>query len=336
MVRVSYKNVIYSCIGLISVVLIGTFGYWFITEKNYDLFDCFYMTIITITTIGYHEILDFGSYEGARLFTVFLALIGIGLLTYFLSSIAVILIEGHIKETFKRSKMEKRLVKLKDHYIVCGLNKNSEHLVEELISTKRNFILIESDEKVIEDFLKQYPSLYYIQGNGSSDNVLTKAGIAYAKGVFAATDDDNLNLVISLSSKHLNPNVRVLSYCFDRNNMDKIDLAGADKVISPNFIGALRMASEMVRPTVTSFLDTMLRDTDKNLRIEEISISEKHYGETIGTLRRKEFSSVLILALKEKETWLYNPKDDVVIGKDNTLVIMTTPQDRMKMEKAFS
>jgi len=107
-------------------------------------------------------------------------------------------------------------------------------------------------------------------------------------------------------------------------------------VISPNFIGALRMASEMVRPTVTSFLDTMLRDTDKNLRIEEISISEKHYGETIGTLRRKEFSSVLILALKEKDTWLYNPKDDIVIGKDNTLVIMTTPQDRMKMEKAFS
>ena len=105
MVQVSYKNVIYSCIGLVAVVIIGTFGYWFITEKNYELFDCFYMTIITITTIGYHEILDFGSYEGARLFTVFLALIGIGLLTYFLSSIAVILIEGHIKESFKRTKV---------------------------------------------------------------------------------------------------------------------------------------------------------------------------------------------------------------------------------------
>ena len=336
MFKVSYKKLIHASIGLVAVVLIGTFGYWYITAGDYGIFDCFYMTIITITTIGYEEIINFEDYEGARLFTIFVALFGIGLLTYFLTNFAVIFIEGHIKETYKRTKMEKLLTKLKDHYIVCGLGKHSIHLIEELISTKRAFVLIEIDGEVLNKFITEHPSLFYIQGSASNDEVLRKAGILQAKGVFAATGDDNLNLVISLSAKRLNPDVRVLSYCFDKNNMDKIDLAGADKVISPNFIGALRMASEMVRPTVTSFLDVMLRDKDKNLRIEEINISEEHSGKTIGDIRKKEYKDTLILALKDKDNWYYNPKDDVLIGADNTLIVMTTPKDRIKMEKAFS
>ena len=189
---------------------------------------------------------------------------------------------------------------------------------------------------MLNKFITEQPSLFYIQGNASNDGVLTKAGIERAKGVFAATGDDNLNLVISLSAKRLNPDVRVLSYCFDKNNMDKIDLAGADKVISPNFIGALRMASEMVRPTVTSFLDVMLRDKDKNLRIEEINISEEHSGKKLGDIKKKEYKDTLILALKDKDNWYYNPKDDILIGADNTLIVMTTPKDRIKMEKAYS
>lgn len=336
MFNVSYKKLIYATVGLVAVVLTGTFGYWFITEKDYGIFDCFYMTIITITTIGYEEVINFENYEGARLFNIFVALFGIGLLTYFLTNFAVIFIEGHIKETFKRTKMEKSLTKLKDHYIVCGLGKHSVHLVEELISTKRSFVIIEIDEEVLNKFVSEHPTVFYVQGNASSDVVLKKAGIEKAKGVFAATGDDNLNLVISLSAKRLNPDVRVLSYCFDKNNMDKIDLAGADKVISPNFIGALRMASEMVRPTVTSFLDVMLRDKDKNLRIEEIKISEEHSGKTIGDIKKKEFKDTLILALKEKDSWYYNPKDDIVIGTENTLIVMTSPKDRIKMEKTYS
>ena len=336
MFEVSFKRMIYASIGLVAVVLIGTFGYWYITDGDYRIFDCFFMTIITITTIGYEEVIDFEKYEGTRLFTVFVALFGIGLLTYFLTNFAVIFIEGHFKETFKRTKMEKSLTKLKDHYIVCGLGKYSIHLVEELLSTKRAFVLIEIDEEVLNKFITVHTSLFYIQGSASNDEILRKAGIERAKGVFAATNDDNLNLVISLSAKRLNPDVRVLSFCFDKNNMDKIDLAGADKVISPNFIGALRMASEMVRPTVTSFLDVMLRDKDKNLRIEEINISEEHSGKTIGDIKKKEYKDTLILALKEKDNWYYNPKDDVLIGADNTLIVMTTPKDRIKMEKAFS
>lgn len=131
--------------------------------------------------------------------------------------------------------------------------------------------------------------------------------------MFAVSGDDNQNLVISLTAKQLNPNIRVVARCHDLKNIDKLKKVGADAVVSPTFIGGLRMASEMVRPTVVSFLDIMLRDKKKNLRVEEIPVPELFAGKAIADLQLKKYPNTLLLAVRTKDDWIFNPTDDYII-----------------------
>ncbi|RMD86923.1 MAG: TrkA family potassium uptake protein, partial [Calditrichaeota bacterium] len=155
-----------------------------------------------------------------------------------------------------------------------------------------------------------------------------------ARGIFAVTGDDNLNLVIALTAKQLQPEVKLVASCGELQNISKIKKAGADAVISPTYIGALRMASEMLRPTVVSFLDTMLRETDSNLRIEEIPIGCMA-GQTVQSLNLSRFEHTLLLAIKKPQGWLYNPPANYVVQPEEKLICMTTPEDRIKIEKEF-
>jgi voltage-gated potassium channel len=136
---------------------------------------------------------------------------------------------------------------------------------------------------------------------------------------------------LSLTAKQLNPRLRVVARCNDIRNTEKMKKAGADAVVSPGAIGGLRMASEMVRPTVVSFLDTMLRDREKNLRVEELPVPEAFVGRPISALNLKRFSHALLLAVKTGENWVYNPSESCVIDKENTLVFMTTPEGRNEL-----
>ena len=163
--------------------------------------------------------------------------------------------------------------------------------------------------------------------------MLLKAGIKRAKGLFAVTDEDNQNLVICLTARQLNPNLRIVARCNEPKNSEKMSRAGADAVVSPTLIGGLRIASEMIRPTVVSFLDIMLRDREKNLRIEEVTVPTSFTGKTISVLGLKKYRHVLLLAVKTKDDWIYNPPDDYVIGPANTLVVMTDVEGREGLER---
>jgi voltage-gated potassium channel len=155
-----------------------------------------------------------------------------------------------------------------------------------------------------------------------------KAGIEKAKGLFAVTGDDNQNLVVSLTAKQLNPNLRVVARCNEIKNSEKMKKAGADAIVSPTAIGGLRMASEMVRPTVVSFLDIMLRDREKSLRVEELPVPDSFVGKPVSALNLKRHADALLLAVKTGEDWVYNPSENYVITAENTLVFMTTPEGR--------
>lgn len=327
-----YKKFIWSGLTLLAVLSIGTIGYWFIAGKQRAILDCLYMTIITISTIGFSEIIDLSGNVTGRVFTMFIALSGIGMLTYLLSNFTAFVVEGQIKETFRRNKMEKIARNLKHHYIVCGIGPVGHHIVNELHATKRPCIIIELDSNKIA---KNQEALYdqvILEGDATDNNTLFKAGITKATGLFAVTGDDNHNLVISLTAKQLNPNVKVVASCKELNNIEKVRKAGADAVISPTHIGALRMASEMLRPTVVSFLDTMLRDKDKNLRIEEILLPTPVVGEPISFLNLNNYANTLLLAIKTTKDWIYNPPPDYKLKQENTLIVMTTPGERMKLE----
>ncbi len=262
------RNLLIALLALILVLIIGTVGYRIIGGPEHSWMDCFYMTFITISTIGYGEIVDVSHHEYGRLFTVVIAITGIGVLGYVLSTVTALTLENDLNVTWRRKKMQKKIEQMSDHYIVCGVGLVGGNVAHDLELTGRPFVIIDSDTKDMQRYLESHPTQPYLYGDTTDNDVLLAAGILRAKGVFAVAHDDSTNLVISLSAKQLNPNLRVVARCHDLKNAEKTKLAGADEIVSPDFSGGLRIVSAMVRPNVMNFLDEMLK-TESNLRMEE-------------------------------------------------------------------
>ncbi|MBI3600488.1 MAG: potassium channel protein [Nitrospinae bacterium] len=331
-----YKRFALAGMAIVTVLLIGTLGYKFIGGERYTLIDCLYMTVITVATIGYGEIVDMSASPGGRVFTMFIALFGIGIMTYIFSNFTAYVVEGELNEAFRRMKMEKMVKGLKGHYIVCGIEGVGLNIVKELHETGRPHVIVDIDKNKINKLLEEIRNEIFIEGDATDGDSLLKAGIKDANGLFAVTGNDNQNLVISLTAKQINPNIKVVVRCHDIKNMEKMKLAGADSVVSPTLIGGMRMASEMIRPMVVSFLDVMLRDKEKNLRIEEVSAPQSFTETTIASLNIKKLPNVLLLAVRTKGDWIYNPPDNYLVKPENTLIFMTTPDGRDNLKKIFA
>jgi len=331
-----YRNLVISIVAMVILIVIASFGYWLIAGREYSFFDAFYMTIITLTTIGYGEIIDLSNNPPGRVFTVIIALTGIALLTYILTNITAIIVEGKLTDSLRRRRMENKVQKSKGHYIICGVGGVAMHIANELCATERQVVLVDINLATLEKAANGHPEVLFIEGDATDNSILTKAGIERAAGIFATTDDDNQNLVISLTAKQLNRNVRVVARCTDIKNQEKLKKAGADAIVSPTHIGGLRMSSEMVRPTVVSFLDIMLRDLSAQLRVEEIQISDKYVGKEITSLNIKKFPSTLLLAVRSAGKWIYNPAENYVIKSGDTLILMTNPQERHALEEIMN
>lgn len=229
--------------------------------------------------------------------------------------------------------MEKLIEKFSDHYIVCGIEGVGFHILNELYATERSFVVVDIDKDKIQKIMKKFSLNAYIVGDATDDFTLVKAGIERARGLFAVSGDDNLNMVTSLTAKQLNPSIKVVARSHELQNIEKMKKAGADAVVSPTFIGGLRMASEMVRPAVVSFLDVMLRDREKGLRIEEIDVPNSHAGKPLLSLNLRSTTKALLMAAICGDDWSFNPADNYVIPKDCKLVFMTTPEGKQKIEK---
>src|SRR4030042_331221 len=200
------RNKYFWCIILLlGVVAVGPFGYGLIGGGKYPLFDCLYMTVITITTIGYGEVIDISGNTGARVFTMFIMVAGIGTLAYLLTSVTALVVEVELTKSFRRRRMEKIAGKASEHYIICGIGWVGQHIINEIGETRRAHIIIDSDKNNIEKSLKAMPDEVFIEGDATDNDTLFKAGIERASGVFAVTGDDNQNLVICLTARQLTP-----------------------------------------------------------------------------------------------------------------------------------
>ncbi len=330
------KRFIWPAAALIAVLVIGTVGYRFIAGQGYSFLDTFYMTVITITTIGFGEIVDVSVVPAGRVFTIFIAVAGIGVLFYIITHFTALVVEGELTKSFRRSKMEKKAKSYKGHYIICGVGGLGLHIINELAATKRPYVMVDINQESIDRFSEIAKDGVFIEGDATDNNTLLKAGVKEAGGIFATLGDDNQNLVVALTAKQLNPGIRVVARCNELKNSNKMQKAGADAVISPSLIGGLRMASEMIRPTVVSFLDTMLRDREKNLRVEEVSVPESLIGKNLASLRLDRFPGILLLAIKTKDGWIYNPPSGCAIKPGSTLVFIGGPEDRVELERKIA
>ena len=313
--------------GLVLVSVLGTAGYDLLTDGRYPLFDSFYMTFVTISTIGFGEIIDMSNNTPARVLTVTLAVFGTGMLSMAFSIVTVIVLESDINGTLKRKRMEKSIKKLKDHYILCGLGRVGRNVANELIATDRPFVAIDAKVQSLDEYKEKEPGLLYLQGDASDDDVLRQADLENAAGLFAVTGDDSMNLMIVITAKQLRPQMRVVARCHEVRNIEKMQKAGADAIVSPDFTGGMRIASAMLRPHVTTFMDEMLK-TDGNFRIEEALVPQGFKPRALGALGVRGSGCLPIALRLQGGAWEFNPPPEVIVEPGCLLMVMANADGR--------
>jgi voltage-gated potassium channel len=320
------------------VVLAGSTGYYILYGEEAGFLDCVYMTVISITSVGYGEVFEIKGNIPAQLFTMLLITFGMGVILYSLSTLTVILIEGELSGILRKNKMNKMIHKLEDHYIVCGGGETGRPVLVELFENGEKAVLIETDESAIESCKAVIKNLMYIQGDVTDDDNLVAAGIENAAGVIICLPVDKDNLYVTMTSRMLNPKVRIVSRIVNQELRPKIIKAGADRVVSPDAIGALRMASIMIRPTVVDFLDSMLKSGPSQYRIHQITISENSeaVGKTIAESGLKDKFGLLILGTRKANNEIdLNPHPTFVLNEGMTLIVMGTSDDIGKAKSVY-
>ncbi len=321
-----------SLILLIAIVTLGTVGYT--TIEQMGVFDSFYMTLITISTVGFSEITPLS--QPGRILTVFIIISGISLLTYTLSQIVTVLIEGELVKILGRRKLGKQITDLKDHFIVCGFGRIGEVLSKELADEKIPFVIVERQGEKIE--LLEKMQYLYIAGDATDDEVLLQAGLMRAKGLATAVSTDADNVFITLSAKGLNPDIFVLSRAADRQNESKLLRAGASRVVCPYNMGGTRMAQILKKPTVVDFLDTAMMSGELGLKLEEAVVepSSLLVGKTlIASNLRRDFGVIIVAIKKASNEMVFNPGPQAIIDAKDVIVAIGKQEDMKRMAQVL-
>ena len=312
-------------LSLFAVFVVGVFGYYLLSEGAWSLEDCAYMVLITVTTVGYEEVVPVADVEGARAFTMALLVLGMGVSFYFLSALTAFIIEGDLREALWRRRMARELNEMDRHYIVCGAGRTGRYVADELVAAGQRIVVIERDSARLERLHKRHgDAVIGVIGDATDDGVLRDAGVDRALGLVSALHLDQDNLYVALSARQLNESLRIISRGNAERAESKLLRAGADAVISPPNIGGRRMAQELLRPNVVGFLDIIAHHTEKNLDIEQIAIEQESplAGRTLAKSKIREVSSALVLAIIEDEQYTYNPPPDFQLESGMAMVVL--------------
>ncbi|RMF94615.1 MAG: potassium channel protein [Candidatus Schekmanbacteria bacterium] len=333
----SLKRIIQAVLLILLIFVIGTSGYYLLgifEGKNWRFLECAYMTAITISTVGYGEVIDISHSVFGRVFTVILILSGMGVALYSVSTITAFIVEGDLKRILERRKMINKIKLMENHYIVCGCGITGSGIVKELLLTGRDFVVIEKNIEHIEK-AKKMGEFLYILGDSTEDEILLDANIKKARGLITTLPDDKDNLFVTITAKELNPDIRIISKVIEENSAPKLLRAGANSVVSPNAIGSMRMASELVRPHVVNFLDGMLRGKEKHFRIEEFTILEgsRLIGKKLGDSPIYKETDIPVLAIKKlgESEYTYNPPHNMKIEAGMVLIVLTDSNGLRKL-----
>ncbi|MGB8658099.1 MAG: potassium channel protein [Candidatus Zixiibacteriota bacterium] len=315
---------------LLAVIAFGTLGYTLV--ERWTLLDSLYMTTITLSTVGFAEVHPLS--PSGKVFTMILVVTGVGGAAYTVSILGRMILEGEIKRLLGRRKMEKGLKELKDHYIVSGFGRVGRSIARELFSREVPFVVIDKNPQRIEQ--AEQDGFLFIQGDSTADQTLIDAGILRAKGLITAVLNEADNVFIVLSARQLNPQIFITARAESDEAETKLLRAGANKVVSPHKIGALRMALTTLRPNLVDFMRVVTFDKDTGLTIEEIQIKP---GSPLimSTLRdcaiRKEFG-VMVAGIKKvgKDVFL-NPSPDTKIEEGDILIVIGNKESLDKLEE---
>jgi len=311
------RRIVFSFGLIVLVISFGTAGYMSI--EGWNFLDSLYMTIITLTTVGFREIHDL-SFNG-KVFTIVLIIGGVGTVLYALSTGAKFVLEGELQEIFGRKRLEKKLKDLEGHYIVCGYGRMGKIIAKELKHENLTFVVIEKNDVVMDPDEKE--EILIVQGDATKDELLKKVGIEKAKCLISALPTDAENLYVVLSARGLNPNLLIVARAGEEGSEQKLLRAGADRVVSPYHIGGLRIAHTVLKPAVVDFIEFATKSGNIDLQMEEITIQKDSglVGQSLDQCGIGRDLGIIIVAIKQQNGEMkFNPTFRTTIEAGDTLI----------------
>jgi voltage-gated potassium channel len=313
------RHLIIAVIVILILLFAGTAGYRLI--EGWSFLDALYMTVITITTVGYGEIHQLS--KQGRIFTVFLILSSFGGMGYVLGSIVQTFIAGQIRMALGRRKLEKKVKRLKNHYVLCGYGRIGSFIAREFAVENVPFVVVEKDSKRIR--LLEEDGFAYVEGDATDDEILISAGVERARCLVAATGSDANNLYITLSTRALNPTIYILSRAAEEAAERKLLSAGANRVVSPYLIGAARMFNAVLRPNIVEFVDLVVERKHLELQLEEITVEDasRFKGKPLRESGiRRELGLIVVAIKKAAGDMIFNPSSETLIEKGDCLIVL--------------
>jgi len=315
------------------VVIFGTAGYMVV--EDWGVLDALYMTIITISTVGYSEVHQVS--KVGRLFTILLVFIGVGFTLYIAAAVVQFMVEGRIRIILGRRRLEKKIDRMKDHYIVCGYGRIGRVLCKNLRRKPLDLVVIEKNPELIP--VMDADGVLYISGDAADEENLLRAGIKRAKGLVAVLASDADNVFLILTARQLDPDLLIVARAGQEESKSKLRAAGANTVESPYDMGAASMAHRIIRPTVTSFLALAFAHKRKDIQMEEIPVSAS--SDLVNVLLkdtgiRQKFNLIIIAIKKQDKSMLFNPSFEATIEVGDTVIAVGEETNLQKLERILN
>lgn len=317
---------------LVLIIVIGAIGY--VLLENIDFLDALYMTIITISTVGFGEVKKLSS--AGKIFTISLIIAGVGVLFYTLGAAAELILEGVLEGKLEERRKRRRISRLRNHIIVCGYGRVGREIAKELKKRREKCVVIENNEERVS--LCEKEGFICLLGDASSEEVLLEAGIERARGLATAVDTDADNVFVVLAAKEINKDLFIVARANSEEGEERLKRAGANQVISPNIIGGKRLANLLLKPFVCEYIDCLTIYEGGEFELDEAYISSrsKMTGLKINEAGIREKTGALVLAVKRAEEIITNPSPDMKLEVGDRLIILGTRKQLEKAKKAIS
>ncbi len=320
-------------IGLLTSILVaGTAGYYYIEDMTF--LDSLYMTVITISTVGFKEVGSHPLSDPGKVFTIGLIISSLGSLAYVGSNMARFVFDGELANYIKTYRVDKKIAKLKDHVIIVGYGRNGEQAAMELEENNVEFVILDKRDNVISR-VSENPELLYIKGDATHEDVLEQAGINRARALIATTPNDADNVFVVLTARSMNPGLTVISRASELESQMKLKRAGATNVIMPERIGGQRMAKLVHQPDVVEFIEYILLQKTQDVTLEEVScnkLAQRFVGKSIAELKVRESTGANIIGIKiSGARYVFNPDPQMILSRNDQLFVLGNPEQIKKL-----
>ncbi|CAL2087587.1 Potassium channel protein [Tenacibaculum sp. 190524A02b] len=329
-----FKSRLYKALMLMLLVLIiGVIGFMMIADYNF--IDALYMTVITVTTVGFGEVKPFDAYD--KMFSIFLLLSSISIFGYAISIFSEYLVSGEFFKQIKQKRVQKKIEDLQKHTIVCGFGRNGKQAIVKLRNYKQKFVVVEKNKELIKKMDEE--GILNIEGDATSDETLIRAGIFNANSLITALPSDADNLFVVLTAKQLSNKCKIISRASKETTVNKLKIAGADNVIMPDKLGGAHMATLVVTPDVIEFVDQLTIEGETTANLEEVSVNnlpDIYVGKTILDLDLRKKTGCTVIGFKTLEQeYVINPEASTILTKDSNLIVLGKPEQINKLRQLF-